>query len=530
MLLIDIINELEFGGADFLLAIEAAKRRKRLLNPILRRVLEYAATEPEAYRCRFSPGLLAASAYLLAETQDEHFLRLAAPLIDQNKLDVTLIGADADDDSRLICAAVGMRIEKIVQALRAQPQPPFTFSQSALSALLLRVRWSPEMWGSVVSALRSLLNTSHIALLAWEVRADVVECCCRLDPEAFSLSFQMAVERCELDEAFISDALETSKDRVPGTVYLEDWDETDPLQPDSWYLREHWIVFKADDLVSEARPSPPDSAALTAFNRIAYPSRELIERMEDLSPVTPALLDVATRVVGLAASSAERYREERRGAGVAAAICLGAPAGDPAFTGVLLDLLRQPSDDVASLIGDDLTEVCVAALAISARRDPWQLRTLVEDESAEDGARSTAIGALSQLIDLGVLSRDAVAEYCRELVGKGVHFFEEWCWADLANLSAKVGAVDLKPQFQAMCATGGPLSEYTDARSLDEDFANPRDRDESWEVIDSLTLLEASELCNDHRKVREFLGCFEPPDYEAAAALVARHATNPPPT
>ncbi len=271
MLLIDILNGLSFAGFDFESAIAAARRRTRYLTPVLRKVLEYAAQYPQAYQCRFSESLLASAAFLLSETKDSAFLKLIAPLIDDDA-EPWLLGHLPEDPARLIAGGLGARFEELLVMVKDEEYSD-RFYTSAFEALVLTAHWDPPLGLKVISVLRSFLGADCLSGFEPDVRVILVECCCRLDPDDFLLDLQLAIDRGDLDEAVTTDLVKEARQRSGGTIWFGDWTSTSRLAVEDMFLQQYRKIFVEKELCLLEDKTPPEPNALMLFNSIAAPLR-----------------------------------------------------------------------------------------------------------------------------------------------------------------------------------------------------------------------------------------------------------------
>ena len=514
MLLIDILNGLNFAGADFDAALTNARRRTRLLNPILRRVMDYAAKCPKAFKARFSPSLLASAAYLLAEAQDPDFLRLAAPLTDL-EADLDILGDMMEDSARLIAAAVGSRPRTIDDFLRAG-EFSYEFHRSSFEALALIAHWSPELGDEVRTILRSFLLPEFLNTHVAAVRETLAETCCRFDPVDFALNIQIAIDRNALDEAFICDLIAQASQRGSETVSFTDWTASTRMTAKDPFLRQYMTTFRADELRTSSDSSPPNPEALASFNSLAAPCRNYRERIGAIR-VTEEVIDVCKRVVRFATTSPDAYRTGHCPISLSAAICLAAPSGEPAFMRQFAALLGLPSEDLERLLGDDLTGMCEAALTICGRFEPGPLRTIVEDVDAYWCSRTIALGALLQQVRRGYRLRDELSDYCRKLIARRAEIHANaWFWTDFLAVCASLALVDLRPTLLKMISEGlydDDGESMIGEECIQREFENPASDKLLPEDAHAVSLLGC---CRDFEAmtVEDFLGRLEPPNFD----------------
>lgn len=518
MRLIDILNSLHFAGADFFPALEAARLRKRLLRPVLRRILAYAAEQPRAYNRRFAVPLLAASAFLLAEFEDPEFLALAQPLVDPDA-DPSLLGYYPEDAARLIARAAGPRITDLVISV-LDDRACDEFRTSVLEATVLVAAWHPERRDAVAACFRTLLRDPKLGAASTEIMDALAEGCCRLGPEDFLLDLHLAVDRGAFSEDSMANWLTAAgENRGPG-VWLDTERQNHPITPNDPFLRGYSTAFRANEFKGGAPMCEAEIEALDKFNSIAAPCVDYEERFSRAAH-TPGIGEVARRVVALAVNDPEEFSSQHHCVSLSAAICLGASSNEAGFIETLVLLLRLPEQHLDRLLGDDLTEMCEWALAVAGRCSPAALHGVIEDTAASISARSVTLGALLQQVRLGFSERDDLADYVMKLFERRHDLSgNEWFWSDVADIGAELGIPEMLPLLLDMekegvfaMADGGI---YTDAEELTERFANPRPPEDlpAPSSIDALYLLHH---CSGHESmtVRDFLGRLAPPRYAA---------------
>lgn len=521
VLLIDILNGIHFAGADFLPALEAARKRKRLLNPVLKQVMDYAAKEPQAYRYRFSESLLSCSAYLLSEADEPDFLELAQPLIDA-EADPSLLGVHPEDSARLIARSIGRRLPDVISILKHGSRSD-EFCTTVFEALLLVAHWSPERHGEVTSTFLGLLRSDLLGLLEPGVRNAVVDSCLRLDPLDFLLDLHIAVGRGDLDEGTTTELISEAGKPRQTAVRFDNQMATTCLTPEDPFLRQYRSIFLAEELRKKGDQHEPDPKALELFNSVVAPARNLLDRFAAL-PASPELVDICMRVLRFAAASPESFRYQHLPTSVSAAICLGSAAGDEAFTKEFVALLSIPEEHLDRLLGNDLTEMCEPALAVSGRTDPYVIRELVENAEACGVSRSVALDALMRQVTLGYLSSEWLNDYCRDLLSRRNELGKNtWLWPYVVNVCARLALVDQLPILKQMVHEGfftDEGGEWYDDESLDQKFRSPDELEIELGGVTALDLLRLSSIETEHRRVREFLGCLEPPRYQDAGEVV----------
>ena len=518
MLLIDILNGLYFGGVDFFPALEAGKKRAKLLNPFLKRILKYAAAEPAAYRCRFTESLLDSAAYLLADAGDPDFIDLALPLIDADA-EPNIIGFLPEDSSRLLAASLEERVGSIFPILKER-QPSEEFCSSVFEALVLSVHWSPHLQKTVTTTFCALLRADWLGDLSSDARQTLVDCCCRLDSRDFLLDLYLAVGQGGLDEAAVEAAIDEANRRSSAIVWLEDWTTKTRMTGKDSFLRQHCRTFDPAELREGDEETAPDQVALSVFNSVVAPARDYVDRIAAIRP-TPALVDIATRVLRLAANEPEEFLNHHLSTAVLAAICLGSPSGDTAFARQFLRLLSASEAELDFLLGDDLTELCETALSLAARFDPHPIRELAESPSACGVCRSLGLGALALQTRLGNLPRDEMSEYCRALVRRRHELGREvWFWAEVAKICGELRLGDLQPDLKQMVNEGFFLQEcgdvWMDAVDIEEMYSRPETHDQSPTAATTpLDLLRCSSYSDEYQSVRGFLANLESPRVDA---------------
>jgi hypothetical protein len=517
MLLIDILNSLHFAGADFVKGLDAAQSRKRWLTPLLRSILAYAAEQPGAYECRFTPPLLAASAFLLAEFEDPAFLALAQPLIDTDA-EPSLLGYSPEDAARLIAKAAGKRIGDLMNWV-LDVRSCDEFRTSILEAMVLIAAWHPERRNTVAAGLRALLRHPGFTTVSKEVADVLVEGCCRLDPADFLLDLHLAIGRSAVSEELLTKWITVSEEKRGVGIWLDADRKNDGIGAEDPFLRQFSTVFDIDELTRSAPLTETEKEALAAFNSVAAPCRDYEGRFV-MATYALGIAGVARRVVSFAASDPDGFAAQHHSVALSAAICLASPLGEVGFAEEFARLVRLPEPCLDRLLGDDLCEMCEWALALAGRGAPGPLRGIVEDAGASICSRSVALGALLQQVRLGYAERDQLAQYAMELIQrKSTLKGNEWFWSDVADIGAELRVAEMLPSLLNMEAEGVfSMSDggiWTDAEELKERFSNPQAPADlpPPDALDALFLLRR---CSgyDSMTVKDFLGRLEPPRYQ----------------
>ncbi|HEY3897433.1 MAG TPA: DUF1186 domain-containing protein, partial [Chthoniobacter sp.] len=368
MLLIDIINGLNFPGNDFDSVLAAAGHRKKYLNPLIRRVLDYAAKEPEAFQFRFSRSLLACAAYLLAKSNDGMFLSLVAPLIDA-EAEPSLLGCYPEDTARMLADVIPSQLD-ILTRLVTTPGVPEHFQSDGFDAFVLAVHRDAKNRDPVVSTLRSILRKGILGTMSLRARHFFVESCCRIDPSDFVIDLQFAIEAGDLDEKSTNELIAEASQPYSSSVWFCDPSVNGPLTPRDGYLTQYRLTFSEAELRQNPDEVEPDSDALWLFNSVSVPRRDYLERFAALR-ATPQLVDVCTRVMRCVANAPGEYRSAHHPVAVSAAICLAAPTGDPAFASQFAKFLR-------GRLKNNFQIVLVLFMAITDKAGDANQRTIFE--------------------------------------------------------------------------------------------------------------------------------------------------------
>lgn len=517
MLLIDILNGLNFAGIDFLPAMKAARERKRLLNPVLKRILRYAAEEPSAFHCRFSDAILFSSAYLLSEAQEPDFLELVQPLIDVDA-DPSLIGIHPEDSARLVALSIGTRLNEVT-SIMVSGQDSAEFCTTVLEALTLVAHWFPERRHDVNSALLILIRSGALVRFEPEVRHTLVDCCSRLGASEFLLDLQVAIQRGELEDAEVAKAMERADYGKEKSVDLGDWAKTTRITAIDSYLQQYCSLFLAAELREESDEAESDPHALQIFNSVAAPSRNYLQRFLAIS-TTPEIVDICTRVLRFVLKSPESYRDNHLPTAITAAICIGSTAGNREFTEHLIAILCLDSDCLGSILGDDLTELCDWALAFSARNNPDLVRNLVTQPEVSGVTRAVVTDAIMHQAVLGYVSREEILQYLQDLISQRHEIGTlDWLWPDVAKIGAKLELDQLRPVFERMFDEGFFLDDddedYWNRESMAQLFENPDNDERKPAGHAPVDLLRLSAYEDDHQSVQNFLGRLEPPQMVA---------------
>lgn len=517
MRLIDILNGLHFAGADFFPALEAAQSRRRSLTPILRQVLSYAATEPNAYEWRFTSSLLNASAFLLAEWEDSEFLSLARPLLSMGD-HPNLFGYYPEDSARLIARAAHGRCRDVIACLLDE-RCTETFAETLLEATVYVVAWYPESRDEVVKNLNGLLRLPMLGDFSENVHQSLVESCCRIGPTEFLLDLYLASGEGILSEKLITDwTTDRSKSQTTDDVWLDPDCKNAPISTSDLFLLEHWAIFDACELFNKQPLTDLEVEALIAFNSVAVPCHDLDQRLAKAAKV-PGIEEISLRVVRLASEHPEHVRAQHWHTAVSAAICLGSLSGGSGFGNALIRLLQLPEDFLERLLNDDLTEMCTFALALASRDVPTDIYRLIEDTNAYFASRAVALEALHLQVRLGFLSRDELAKYLLGLFTQSdILAGNPLFWSSIADIGAHLSISEMLPFLLDLDHAGTFIEPdgtiYMDDRYLEELFLTPPPLINLPDFckINAVYLLGR---CAGHKamSVRNFINNLEPPNY-----------------
>lgn len=516
MRLIDILNGLHFAGADFLSSLEAANERKTFLEPILRRILSYAASQPKAYECRFTQSLLDASAFLLSEWECSDFLSLVRPLLSAGD-HPNLFGCSPEDSARLIARAAHNNSRDIIECLLDEHCTE-TFAEALLDATVYTVAWFPECRNEVVKGLTSLLRHPALPAFSEDVHTALVESCCRIGPTEFLLDLFLASEDRVLSEELLTRwTTARAESRITG-VWLDGDCINVPISTGDPFLLQHLTIFPASEISSEVPLSDSESEALFAFNSVAAPCHDLECRIASAAKM-PGIDEICLRVIRLALNDPEHFRAQHWHTAVSTAICLGSIAGKSSFSEALARFLQLPENCLETLLGDDLTEMCEFGLALASRGAPSNIYSVVEDTNAYFASRSVALGALQLQFRLGYRTRNELATYLlglferRESLAGGASF-----WHDVADIGAYLSISEMRPLLRNLVQAGVFIEPdgtvYMDGRDLEELFTGSKSQTELPDpaAIDAVYLLRR---CSGHESisVAGFLSSLEPPNY-----------------
>ena len=149
-----------------------------------------------------------------------------------------------------------------------------------------------------------------------------------------------------------------------------------------------------------------------AYNTGCFPKEAIEEIICKKEEAIPVLLDVLRKI----RDNPEKYRDEHGYfAHIYAAYLLAQFKEREAYP-LLIDILSLPDDLPYNLFGDSILEVGSRILASVCGSDTSLIKSLAENEKADDYMRSQAIEALGILALHNVLERDEVIAYYKKLI------------------------------------------------------------------------------------------------------------------
>lgn len=151
-----------------------------------------------------------------------------------------------------------------------------------------------------------------------------------------------------------------------------------------------------------------------AYNTGRFPEEAIAEVIYRREEAIPFLLDILRKV----RDNPEKYRDEAGYfAHIYAAYLLAQFHVKEAYP-ILTDVLSLPDDLPYDLFGDSVLEAGSRMLASLCGTDTSLIKALAENEKADEYMRGQAIEALAILALQGVLERDEVIDYYRDLIRK----------------------------------------------------------------------------------------------------------------
>lgn len=140
-----------------------------------------------------------------------------------------------------------------------------------------------------------------------------------------------------------------------------------------------------------------------------------------------------------------------------------------------LRILRLPNLLLDSLIGDILTENMKEMLARTCGVRVKPLKALVEDETVNEFARSAVLQALQNMVAVGSLAHEEMAEYCIDLLTHRLERHPSYVWDAAVTMAEQLHLTEALPlietAFQQGLATPGTQSfkEVKNTLSLPRD-------------------------------------------------------------
>lgn len=189
-----------------------------------------------------------------------------------------------------------------------------------------------------------------------------------------------------------------------------------------------------------------------------FPERALKQAIAQRAAITPHLLRVLERF----AVQPQSIAEQRHYMLHIYALFLLAQFREIRAHRLMVECITQAEDILEELLGDLLTGHMHNILASTYDGDATALKDLIENPDACAGARGAALNALVVLVARGVLARDAVMAYFRELLHSGLERRYGEIWGLLIG-----NCMDLYPAEAYAEIKQAFLHNYADRQMID---------------------------------------------------------------
>lgn len=143
----------------------------------------------------------------------------------------------------------------------------------------------------------------------------------------------------------------------------------------------------------------------------------------------------------------------------------------------ILRILRLPNLLLDNLIGDILTENMQTMLArtCGARIEP--LKALVEDENINEFARSAALRSLLNLVAIGSLAREKMAEYCIDLLAQRLERHPSYAWDATVTMAEQLHLTESLPLIETAFTQGWANPGTQSFEKIKNALSLPRDEE-----------------------------------------------------
>jgi len=197
--------------------------------------------------------------------------------------------------------------------------------------------------------------------------------------------------------------------------------------------------------------------ALTSYDR-RFPREVLQAAIARQEEITPYLLSILEE----AAADIDRLVADRAYMAHIYAFYLLAQFREERAYPLLVDLFSIPGEAVMDVTGDFVTEALGRVLASVSGGDLGPMKSLVENESANEYVRAAALTGMLCLFVEGETSREEIVAYFRSLFQGGLERTYSFIWDALVGASVDIYPEELMPEIQQAFAEGFVNTTYVD--------------------------------------------------------------------
>jgi hypothetical protein len=151
---------------------------------------------------------------------------------------------------------------------------------------------------------------------------------------------------------------------------------------------------------------------------------------------------------------------------------------------LLVEMASLPSDRVEILFGDFITEGLGRALASVSGGEIGGIQQLIENEEADEWARTAGIDALMILLSQGLLSPEALQAYYQTLYHR-LERSESVVWGELTHSTATLHFSDLRPEISRAFADDLIDHLLIDEEGINEIFDKDAEATFYEEIVDN---------------------------------------------
>jgi hypothetical protein len=200
-----------------------------------------------------------------------------------------------------------------------------------------------------------------------------------------------------------------------------------------------------------------------------FPMEAMRAAIEQREAITPELL----RIVEAVAANAEEFAKRPDYMGHLFAMFLLAQFREKRAYSAILKMFSAPGETSYDLAGDTVTESLSHILASVYDGNPAPLRQLVENSSADEFVRSSAIDTFLVLEHTGLMPRAEVVEYLRNLFHGKLEHEPSYAWDGLVSAVGTLPAPELLEEVRWAYAEGLADPGVAGLEDIEADLADP---------------------------------------------------------